>query len=193
MAEEEEFEGLEDALGDEGESEGEGGGEDDAAALEEAMSLGDDARAGEEDLDPLAEEMLKMMEEDEGDAGGGEDVDQMMEMEMLKAMEQEGGGPGADLGGGGGGMMAAPGMPPNIERLMDVELTVTIELGRTRQTIEKVMEYGDQSLIELEKTVGEPCDVRVNGELFARGEVVTVSENFGVRITELVSPIAAIH
>ena len=196
--EEEEFEGLEDALGDEGEAEaeaeGEGGGEDDAAALEEAMSLGDDAGDGEEDLDPLAEEMLKMMEEDEGDAGGGEDVDQMMEMEMLKAMEQEGGGgPGADLGGGGGGMMAAPGMPPNIERLMDVELTVTIELGRTRQTIEKVMEYGDQSLIELEKTVGEPCDVRVNGELFARGEVVTVSENFGVRITELVSPIAAIH
>ena len=165
-------------------------GDDDAAALEEAMSADDGG--GEEDLDPLAEEMLKMMEEDEGDAGAGEDVDQMMEMEMLKAMEEEGGGtPGMALGVPGAA--AAPGMPPNIERLMDVELTVTIELGRTRQTIEKVMEYGDQSLIELEKTVGEPCDVRVNGELFARGEVVTVSENFGVRITELVSPLAALR
>ena len=44
-------------------------------------------------------------------------------------------------------------------------------------------------MIELEKTVGEPVDVRVNGELFARGEVVTVSENFGVRVTELVNPL----
>ena len=80
-------------------------------------------------------------------------------------------------------------MPPNIERLMDVRLTVTIELGRTRKIIQDVMELGDQSLIELEKTVGEPVDVLVNGELFARGEVVTVSENFGVRVTELVNPL----
>ena len=80
-------------------------------------------------------------------------------------------------------------MPPNIDRLMDVRLTVTIELGRTRKIIQDVMELGDQSLIELEKTVGEPVDVLVNGELFARGEVVTVSENFGVRVTELVHPL----
>ena len=80
-------------------------------------------------------------------------------------------------------------MPPNIERLMDVRLTVTIELGRTRKIIQDVMELGDQSLIELEKTVGEPVDVLVNGELFARGEIVTVSENFGVRVTELVHPL----
>ena len=78
---------------------------------------------------------------------------------------------------------------PNIERLMDVKLTVTIELGRTRDTIENVMEYGDQSLIELDRSVGEPVEVLVNGELFARGEVVTVSENFGVRILELVNPL----
>lgn len=121
---------------------------------------------GEEELDPIAEEMLRTIEE-EGDDGGGDDVDQMMEM----------------LGGGGGSIS------PNLERLMDVSLTVTIELGRTRETIETVMEYGDQSLIELDRTVGEPVDVLVNGELFARGEVVTVSENFGVRITELVNPL----
>lgn len=164
---------------------------DDAEALEEAISAADDGDGGDEDLDPLAEEMLKMMEEEGSDEGSdsGDDVDQMMEMEMLKAMEEEGGGspgaaaPGMAAAGGGGGL------PPNIERLMDVRLTVTIELGRTRDTLEKVMEYGDQSLIELDKTVGEPVDVMVNGELFARGEVVTVSENFGVRILELVNPL----
>jgi len=176
-------------LGDEGEEAGDLGdladavSDDDAALLEEAVaSDGDDS---DEELDPLAEEMLKMMEEEGDEAGGGEDVDQMMEMEMLKAMKEEtGGGEGVAVAASGGA-----GLPPNIERLMDVLLTVTIELGRTKQTIEKVMEYGDQSLIEMDKTVGEPVDVRVNGEIFARGEVVTVSENFGVRITELVSPV----
>ena len=138
---------------------------EDAAALEDAPSSEDDS---EEELDPIAEEMLRAIEE-EGDDGGGDDVDQMLETEMR----------------GGGGES----IPPNLERLMDVSLTVTIELGRTRETIETVLEYGDQSLIELDRTVGEPVDVLVNGELFARGEVVTVSENFGVRITELVNPL----
>ena len=80
--------------------------------------------------------------------------------------------------------------PPrdNIELLESVRLTLTAELGRTRATIEKVHEWGDQSLVELDKTVGEPVDVLLNGELFARGEVVSVSENFGVRITEIVEP-----
>jgi flagellar motor switch protein FliN/FliY len=158
----------------------------DAEALEEAISsVDEDGDEGDDELEPLAEEMLQMMEEEGGDdsSDSGEDVDQMMEMEMLK--QEEGGGGVAALG-----MAAAGGgIPPNIERLMDVPLTVTIELGRTRDTIEKVMEYGDQSLIELDKNVGDSVDVLVNGELFARGEVVTVSEHFGVRITELVNPV----
>ncbi|MFC1526725.1 FliM/FliN family flagellar motor switch protein [Candidatus Latescibacterota bacterium] len=186
MAEEDDIlEGLDDA---EGEDAADAVTEDDAAALEEAVSAAGEGDSDEE-LDPLAEEMLKMMEE-EGDEtdDSGEDVDQMMEMEMMKAMEEEGGAvPGAGPAAAAGG-----GLPANIERLMDVNLTVTIELGRTRKTIEAVMEYGDQSLIELDKTVGEFVDVLVNGELFARGEVVTVSENFGVRITELVNPVAHI-
>lgn len=169
----------------------------DADALAEAIGGG----AGDE-VDPLAEEMLKAMESG-GDEGGG-DVDQMMEMEMLKAMEQDGGGMGGldgldgmgmgggGGGGGGGGAVAAAGggMPPNVARLMDVRLMVTIELGRTKKTVQEVLDLGEQSLIELDKSVGEPVNVMVNGRLFARGEVVTVSENFGVRITELVSPIA---
>lgn len=184
MAEEEELDGLDEALAD-------AVGDDDAMALEEAMSSEGDEAGGGDDMDPLAEEMLRMMEEEGDEPGGAEDVDQMMEAEMLKAMEEEGGAlPGASAGLALGG--GAAGLPPNIERLMDVRLTVTIELGRTKKIIQEVMELGDQSLIELEKTVGEPVDVLVNGELFARGEVVTVSENFGVRVTELVNPLPRI-
>ena len=54
------------------------------------------------------------------------------------------------------------------------------------------MNYGEQSLVELDKQVGDPIDILVNGKVFARGEVVTVSENFGVRITELVTSVAKI-
>ena len=53
------------------------------------------------------------------------------------------------------------------------------------RTIEEVMDMGEQSLIELDRTVGDPVDLLLNGKLFAKGEVVTVSENFGVRITEI--------
>lgn len=176
---------------------------EEADAFSEALG-GDDLGDGDGDgeLDPLAEEMLKMMEDEGADGdgmGGEEDVDRMMEMEMLKAMEEEGGaGPGGGGGMGGidmgGGAAAAGGggMSPSVVRLMEVPLTVTIELGRTRMILQDVMELGEQSLVELEKSVGEPVDVRVNGRLFARGEVVTVSENFGVRITELVAPVASL-
>ena len=180
--------------------------EDEMDALEDAVSFdeeteleeGDDDEGG--DLDPLAEEMLKMMEEEEGgeeDQGSGENVDRMMEMEMLKAMEEEGGGMGGtEEAGGMGGMaldgagagQAGGGIPASVARLMDVELLVTIELGRTDQTLEEVMQLGEQSLIELDRQVGEPVNVYVNNRLFAKGEVVTVQENFGVRITELVAP-----
>ena len=166
---------------------------DEADALEEAVTS--DEGDGEE-LDPLAEEMLKMMEDEdevEGDMGSQRDVDSMMEMETLKAMEDKGGG-GMDLVGGGGavGASAAGGVPASIARLMDVNLSVTIELGRTRYTMERVLNLGEQSLVELDKQVGDPVDILVNGKIFARGEVVTVSENFGVRITELVTDVNAI-
>ena len=90
------------------------------------------------------------------------------------------------------GASAAGGNPSSIARLMDINLNVAIELGRTRQTLEHVLNMGEQSLVELDKQVGEPVDVLVNGKIFARGEVVTVSENFGVRITELVSGVTSL-
>lgn len=75
-----------------------------------------------------------------------------------------------------------------LELLFDVPLKVVVELGRARMTLKQVMDLTTGSLIELDKLTGEPVDVLVNGKLIARGEVVVIDENFGVRITEIVSP-----
>ena len=146
---------------------------EDDDVLEDAVTSGDDGDG--EELEPLAEDMLKMMkEEGDGDGGGSMDIGGAM-----GGMEPAAGAPGG-------------GIPPNIARLMDVNLSVTVELGRTKQTLEHVLNLGEQSLVELDKQVGDPIDILVNGKIFARGEVVTVSENFGVRITELGTSVAKI-
>lgn len=74
----------------------------------------------------------------------------------------------------------------NLEQLQDMEVEVSIELGRHKMTLDQALTLGQQSVLELDKVVGEPVEVRLNGKLFARGEVVTVSENFGVRLTEII-------
>ena len=74
----------------------------------------------------------------------------------------------------------------NLEQLQDMDVEVSIELGRNKLTLDDALELGEQSLIELDKVVGEPVDIRLNGKLFARGEVVTVAENFEVRLLEVV-------
>jgi flagellar motor switch protein FliN/FliY len=76
----------------------------------------------------------------------------------------------------------------NIDLLMDVNLPVSIELGRTRMTISDILELGCGSIVELDKLAGEPVDILVNNKMLAKGEVVVLDENFGVRITSLVSP-----
>lgn len=77
----------------------------------------------------------------------------------------------------------------NIELLLDVSLQVTVELGRTRRQIRDVLTLGPGSVVELDKLAGEPVDVLVNGKRIARGEVVVIDEHFGVRITDIVSPV----
>ena len=71
--------------------------------------------------------------------------------------------------------------------LDDLPMVMTVELGRKQITLDDALQFGDQCLIELDRMVGEPVDVRINGELFARAEVVTVNERFGVRLTEVLS------
>lgn len=76
----------------------------------------------------------------------------------------------------------------NMDLLMDVSLEVSVELGRTSKKIKEILEYGPGSIIELNRLVGEPVDVLVNGKFVASGEVVVIDENFGIRITDIINP-----
>jgi len=80
------------------------------------------------------------------------------------------------------------GNPINIDMLLDVELEVLVELGRKSMKIRDVLKLGKGSLIELNKTAGEPLTIYVNNRKLAEGEVVVVDDNFGIRITKLASP-----
>lgn len=75
----------------------------------------------------------------------------------------------------------------NISLLLDVPLQFTVELGRTQRTIKDVLELGPGAIIELDKMAGEAVDIYVNGKSIAKGEVVVIDENYGVRITEILS------
>jgi len=112
---------------------------------------------------------------------------------------------GGAAGGGGGGMgggvsvnpinfpslqqgSGAAQLPPNLELLLDVQMALTVELGRTKKYVKEILSLGEGSIIELDKLAGEPVDLLVNGKLIARGEVVVIDENFGVRVTDIVGP-----
>ncbi len=75
----------------------------------------------------------------------------------------------------------------SVEFLLDVPLEVTVELGRCRLTIGEILRLTKGATVELDKVAGEPLDVRVNGQLIARGEAVIVNDKFGVRLSEVVS------
>jgi len=75
----------------------------------------------------------------------------------------------------------------NIEIIMDVPLEVTVELGRTTRKIKEILEFSPGSIIELNKLAGEPIDILVNGKFVAKGEVVVIDENFGIRITDIIN------
>jgi len=75
----------------------------------------------------------------------------------------------------------------NINIIMDVPLEMTVELGRAKKTIKEILEMGSGSVVELDKIAGEPVDILVNGKVIAKGEVVVIDENFGVRVLDIVN------
>jgi flagellar motor switch protein FliN/FliY len=74
----------------------------------------------------------------------------------------------------------------NLDLLMNVPLRITAELGKCRMLVQDVLKLGTGSIVELDRLAGGPVDLLVNNKLVARGEVVAIDENFGVRITELI-------
>ena len=75
----------------------------------------------------------------------------------------------------------------NLNMLLDIPLQVAVELGRTKRSVKEILELSGGSIIELDKLAGEPVDILVNNRLIAKGEVVVIDENFGVRITDILS------
>lgn len=83
---------------------------------------------------------------------------------------------------------AKHGMPGNLDFILDIPMTLSVELGRSQMLISELLKLGRGSVIELAKLSGEPLDILANQRLIARGEVVVVNEKYGIRITEIISP-----
>ena len=136
--------------------------------IDSLMNAGGEKDPGQ---DELAEEWAKALEAGEDIAEGqplGGDVGR------AKFDELEGNKPS--------------GSSKDLDFILDIPLEVTVEMGRTRMLINDLLQLGQGSVIELNRLAGEPLDVLVNNKLVARGEVVVVSEKFGIRITDIVSP-----
>ncbi len=160
---------------------------EDGEASEE-MSEQPSEDQGEDSLDDLVEkQMLAELEKIDSDESGFDDESSHHSFddsddggmfdspEVQKAEFQQ-------LAGGG------KSEPQNLDLLLDVDLPLSIELGRTKMKVQEILNLGPGSVVELNKLAGEPVDLLVNNKIVAKGEVVVIDENFGLRITSLISP-----
>ena len=116
----------------------------------------------------LAEEWAQALEQQ--DAGGDAVLAERAAMSSLQPQVVEGEG------------------EVNIENILDIPLTIAMEVGTTKITIRNLLQLNQGSVVELDRLAGEPLDVTVNGTLIAHGEVVVINEKFGIRLTDVVSP-----
>jgi flagellar motor switch protein FliN/FliY len=110
------------------------------------------------------------------DEGAGEDAGETAVEEQEGDTNQEEGGKADEV------------KEANLDLILDIPLSVTVELGRSKMLINDLLQLGQGSVVELTKLVGDPLEVLVNDKLVARGEVVVVNEKFGVRLTDIVTP-----
>ena len=122
--------------------------------------------------DESAKEDLEVLEDTE-DIDAGEDADEALDKAGESAVKGE--------------------ETKSLDLILDIPLTVSVELGRSKMLINDLLQLGQGSVIELTKLVGEPLEVLVNQKLVARGEVVVVNEKFGVRLTDIVSPMERVQ
>ena len=113
------------------------------------------------------------------DEGAGEGAGEIAVEEKEEVVDEEG---SAETAG------EESGEPASLDLILDIPLAVTVELGRSKMLINDLLQLGQGSVIELTKLVGDPLEVLVNDKLVARGEVVVVNEKFGVRLTDIVTP-----
>ncbi len=132
----------------------------------------------DEKVDPneaLADEWAAALEES-GDTDAGDDQADAVAAESAQFQKLE-----SDAATAGN-------VDVNLESLLDVPVTISMEIGRTRINIRNLLQLNQGSVVELDRLAGEPMDVLVNGTLIAQGEVVVVNEKFGIRLTDVISP-----
>lgn len=105
----------------------------------------------------------------------------------------EGAAGAADAGSSADATDKAASSVHSLDFILDIPLKVTVELGRSKMSIREILELGQGSVVELSKLAGEPLEVLVNEKLVARGEVVVVNEKFGIRLTDIISPVERIE
>lgn len=116
------------------------------------------------------------------DAGPADEAAQLAAFEALQAQDKPANGKTVSDAGNG------QGTDVNLDVILDVSVSLSLEVGRVRIPIRNLLQLSQGSVVELERLAGEPLDVFVNGTLIAHGEVVMVNEKFGVRLTDVVSP-----
>ena len=120
-------------------------------------------------MDEWAEAMAEQVVEDKAPAGG-----KAVERAQFQDLHPESKGHGSK--------------DVNLDVVLDIPVTLAMEIGRTRISIRNLLQLNQGSVVELDRLAGEPMDVQVNGTLIAHGEVVVVNEKFGIRLTDVVSP-----
>jgi flagellar motor switch protein FliN/FliY len=122
------------------------------------------------DQDAMADEWAAAMEEqgDDDDNNKADDFQQVAATRLDETAE-----PGGDV---------------KLDVILDIPITIAMEIGRTKLSIRNLLQLNQGSVVELDRLAGEPMDVLVNGTLVAHGEVVVVNEKFGIRLTDVISP-----
>lgn len=131
----------------------------------------------------LADEWAAALDE-AGDASQ-DDIDAMLEGNDVsrQPMEEFNVPQGNDVGE----LFSGNGDGPNLDVILDIPVTISMEVGNTNITIRNLLQLNQGSVVELDRLAGEPLDVKVNGTLIAHGEVVVVNEKFGIRLTDVIS------
>jgi flagellar motor switch protein FliN/FliY len=138
----------------------------------------------QEDLDALIAGVEQESAEEEVNFGAAREEPIPPPLSMAAGMVDL---PSFDLPPGRSGALGAPAGADGLGRVRDIPLEVTVELGRTRLLIRDILDLSPGSIIELDKIAGEPVDLFANGLLIARGEVIVIDDNFGVRVTEIIT------
>ncbi len=132
----------------------------------------------------LADEWAAAMSESGDAEAGGEDIDD----EWAAAMSEQEVKPVQLEELGAGKALSAGGVGSDMDLIMDIPVTLSMELGNTEIAIRNLLQLTQGSVVELDRFAGEPLDVLVNGTLIAHGEVVVVNDKYGIRLTDVVSP-----